>query len=126
MEKVESQPDSATAPVKPLLCRLVVVDRRSRLGVAAAAASRILATEALQYRLLQERKVDGDIKSARPRRQHGRKAKFYQDAQETIWNDTPWAPLVTEKLLSAQNKKLTGVYMMPDASFNFTEIDLKP
>ena len=37
-----------------------------------------------------------------------------------------WAPLVTEKLLSAHNKKLTGVYVMPDASFNFAEIDLKP
>jgi len=29
-------------------------------------------------------------------------------------------------LLSAHNKKLTGVYTMPDASFNFTDIDLKP
>ncbi len=34
--------------------------------------------------------------------------------------------LVVEKLLSAHNKKLTGVYTMPDASFNFTDIDLKP
>jgi hypothetical protein len=32
---------------------------------------------------------------------------------------------VVEKLLSASNKKLTGVYVIPDASFNFTEIDLK-
>jgi hypothetical protein len=32
---------------------------------------------------------------------------------------------VVEKLLSAHNKKLAGVYVIPDASFNFTEIDLK-
>jgi len=33
--------------------------------------------------------------------------------------------LVVEKVLSANNKKLTGVYTMPDGSFNFAEIDLK-
>ena len=53
------------------------------------------------------------------------KAKLYKDAQETIWNDAPWAPLVVEKLLSAHNKKLSGVYVIPDASFNFNEIDLQ-
>ena len=53
------------------------------------------------------------------------KAKLYKDAQETIWHDAPWAPLVVEKLLSAHNKKLTGVYVMPDASFNFIDADLK-
>ena len=53
------------------------------------------------------------------------KAKLYKDAQETIWNDAPWAPLVVEKLLSANSKKLSGVYVIPDASFNSTEIDLK-
>ena len=45
--------------------------------------------------------------------------------RKQIWNDAPWAPLVTERLLSANNKKLSGVYVIPDASFNFTEIDLK-
>ncbi len=37
---------------------------------------------------------------------------------------TPWVPLVVEKLLSAKSKKLTGVYIIPDGSFDFTEIDL--
>ena len=53
------------------------------------------------------------------------KAKFYEDAQKTIWNDAPWAPLVVERLLSAHNKKLSGVYVIPDASFNFWEADLQ-
>jgi glutathione transport system substrate-binding protein len=45
--------------------------------------------------------------------------------QETIWNDAPWAPLVTERLLSANSRRLSGMYVMPDASFNFIEMDLK-
>ena len=57
--------------------------------------------------------VDGDIKGALLTTDSAEKAELYKDAQETIWNDAPWAPLVTEKLLSAHNKKLTGVYVMP-------------
>jgi len=70
-------------------------------------------------------KVDSDIKGAQLTTESGEKAKLYKDAQETIWNDAPWAPLVVEKLLSAHNKKLSGVYVIPDASFNFTEVDIK-
>ena len=66
----------------------------------------------------------GRVLSALGTTDSAQKAKFYRDAQETIWKDKPWAPLVVEKLLSAHNKKLTGVYVMPDASFNFTEVDL--
>ncbi len=53
------------------------------------------------------------------------KARLYREAQEQIWNDAPWAPLVTERLLYAHNKKLSGVYVMPDASYNFDDIELK-
>jgi glutathione transport system substrate-binding protein len=69
--------------------------------------------------------VDNDIKSAQLTTDNTEKAKLYKDAQETIWKDAPWAPLVVEKLLSANNKKLSGVYVIPDASFNFTDVDLK-
>ena len=70
-------------------------------------------------------KVDNDIKKAQLTTDSAEKAKLYKDAQETIWNDAPWAPLVVEQRLSAQTRKLSGVYVMPDASFNFNEIDLK-
>jgi len=53
------------------------------------------------------------------------KTKLYTDAQQRIWKDAPWAFLVTEQLLSARSKNLTGLYVMPDASFNFDEIELK-
>ena len=71
------------------------------------------------------RSTYGDIKNALLTTDKTEKAKLYKDAQETIYKDAPWAPLVTEKLLSANNKKLTGVHTMPDGSFNFTEVDLK-
>jgi glutathione transport system substrate-binding protein len=53
------------------------------------------------------------------------KTALYADAQKRIWKDAPWAFLVTEQLLSARTKNLTGFYVMPDASFNFDEIELK-
>ena len=68
---------------------------------------------------------DADIKNAQLTTDSAEKAKLYKDAEETAWSDAPWAPLVVEKLLSAHNKKLSGVYVIPDASFNFNEIDLK-
>jgi glutathione transport system substrate-binding protein len=126
VEKVESWPDSATAPV-----RLYYVGWSASTGEADWALRPLLASESWPPKLFntayyKSDKVDNDIKSALATSDKTAKAKFYRDAQETIWNDAPWAPLVTEKLLSAHNKKLTGVYVMPDASFNFTEVDLKP
>ena len=70
-------------------------------------------------------KFDAGIKGAQLATASADKAKFYKEAQEAAWNDAPWAPLVVEKLLSAHNKKLSGVYVIPDASFNFWEVDLK-
>ena len=53
------------------------------------------------------------------------KTKLYTEVQEEIWKDAPWAFLVTEKLLYATSKKLTGMYVMPDANYFFEEIDLQ-
>ena len=71
-------------------------------------------------------KVDADIKGAlADDRQGARRRSSTRMRRRRIWKDAPWAPLVTEKLLSAHSKKLSGVYVMPDASFNFTDVDLK-
>lgn len=126
VEKVESWPDPATAPV-----RLYYVGWSSSTGEADWAIRPLLASSSFPPSLFntayyKSDKVDGDIKAALATTDKTEKAKFYRDAQEQIWKDAPWAPLVVEKLLSAHNKKLTGVYTMPDASFNFTEVDLKP
>ncbi len=126
VEKVESWQDPATAPV-----RLYYVGWSSSTGEADWAIRPLLASGSFPPSLFntayyKSDKVDADIKAALATTDKTEKTKFYRDAQEQIWKDAPWAPLVVEKLLSAHNKKLTGVYTMPDASFNFTEVDLKP
>lgn len=69
--------------------------------------------------------VDKDLTDALKTTDNAKKAQLYKDAQDRIWNDRPWAPLVVEKLVSAHTKSLSGFYMMPDTSFNFDEADLK-
>ena len=125
VEKVESWQDPATAPV-----RLYYVGWSTSTGEADWALRPLLGGDSWPPRLFntayyKNPKVDADIKNAQLTTDSKEKAKLYDDAQHTIWNDAPWAPLVVEKLLSAHNKKLTGVYVIPDASFNFTEIDLQ-
>ena len=69
--------------------------------------------------------VDNDLHEALKTTDKAKKAQLYKDAQDRIWQDRPWAPLVVEKLIAAHTKSLTGFYMMPDTSFNFDEADLK-
>ncbi|WP_437615562.1 glutathione ABC transporter substrate-binding protein GsiB [Erwinia sp. V71] len=69
--------------------------------------------------------VDKDLADALKTTDRAEKARLYKDAQDRIWNEHPWAPLVVEKLVSANSKSLTGFYMMPDTSFNFDDADLK-
>ena len=125
VEKVESWPDPKTAPV-----RLYYVGWSASTGEADWALRPLLFGDSWPPKLFntayyRSEKVDADIKGALASTDNAQKAKLYRDAQQTIWNDAPWAPLVTEKLLSAHSKKLSGVYVMPDASFDFTDIDLK-
>ncbi|HTR58528.1 MAG TPA: glutathione ABC transporter substrate-binding protein GsiB [Casimicrobiaceae bacterium] len=125
VEKVESWQDPATAPV-----RLYYVGWSTSTGEADWALRPLLDGESWPPKLFntayyKNEKFDADIKNAQLATDSKKKAELYKDAQETAYKDAPWAPLVVEKLLSAHSKKLTGVYVIPDASFNFTEIDLK-
>lgn len=69
--------------------------------------------------------VDKDLADALKTTDKTEKAKLYADAQNRIWSDAPWAFLVTERLVSANNKRLSGFYVMPDTSFNFDNADVK-
>ena len=125
VEKVESWQDQATAPV-----RLYYVGWSTSTGEADWALRPLLYGDSWPPKLFntayyKNPQFDADIKNAQLTTDSTEKAKLYKDAQETAYRDAPWAPLVVEKLLSANNKKLSGVYVIPDASFNFTEIDLK-
>ncbi len=50
------------------------------------------------------------------------KTRLYKAAQDIIWQESPWIPLV-EKLVSAHSKNLTGFWIMPDTGFSFEDAD---
>jgi glutathione transport system substrate-binding protein len=70
-------------------------------------------------------KVDSDLADALKTTDGEKKAALYKDAQDIIWKEQPWVPLVVEKLVSANTKNLKGFYVMPDTSFSFDDADLK-
>ena len=69
--------------------------------------------------------VDKDLTEALKTTDNAQKASLYKNAQEIIWKESPWVPLVVEKLVSAHSKSLSGFYMMPDTGFSFEEADIK-
>ncbi len=54
-----------------------------------------------------------------------KKTRLYKAAQDIIWQESPWIPLVVEKLVSAHSKNLTGFWIMPDTGFSFEDADLQ-
>ncbi|MBS0319095.1 MAG: glutathione ABC transporter substrate-binding protein GsiB [Proteobacteria bacterium] len=124
VQQVESWQDPATAPV-----RLYYVGWSTSTGEADWALRPLLASSSWPPRLFntayyKSERFDNDIRNAQLATTSSEKAALYKDAQETAWHDAPWAPLVVEKLLSAHSRKLTGVYVIPDASFDFWQADL--
>jgi glutathione transport system substrate-binding protein len=69
--------------------------------------------------------VDADIMRALTTTDSTEKAKLYKNAQDTVWKDAPWAFLVTANNVYVRSKALSGVYVQPDTSFWFGDIDLK-
>ena len=125
VEKVESVQKPEDAGV-----RIYYVGWSSSTGESDWALRPLLASESMPPKLLntayyKNDQVDADIAGALRTTDRGEKARLYKDAQERIWKDAPWAFLVTEKVLFARSKRLTGAYVMPDGSFNFDEIDIK-
>ena len=125
VEKVESHQDAATAPV-----RLYYTGWSSSTGEADWGLRPLFAgdkTPPSMYNISYYKNptVDADIMKALGTTDRAEKTKLYTEVQEEIWKDAPWAFLVTEKLLYSTSKKLTGMYVMPDANYFFEEIDLQ-
>lgn len=124
VDKVESAADPATAPV-----RMYYVGWSSSTGEADWALRPLLASESFPPKMFntayyKNETVDAAIAKALNTTSNADKTRLYSDAQRRIWQDAPWAFLATEQLLSARSTKLVGMYVMPDSSFNFDEIDL--
>ncbi len=71
------------------------------------------------------KQVDDDLAGALKTTSAEEKTRLYKEAQDTIWKESPWVPLVVEKLVSAHSKSLTDFYIMPDTGFSFENADLK-
>jgi glutathione transport system substrate-binding protein len=125
VERVESVQRPEDAGV-----RLYYVGWSSSTGEADWALRPLLASESWPPRLFnvayyRNEQVDAAINRALATTDPNDKAAAYREAQERIWKDAPWAFLVTEKLLYARSKRLSGVHVLPDAAFDFVEAELK-
>lgn len=125
VERVESVQRPEDAGV-----RLYYVGWSSSTGEADWALRPLLATESWPPRLTNTAyysnpQVDAALQRALATSDHAEKAAAYRAAQEQIWKDAPWAFLVTEKVLYARSKSLSGVYVLPDAAFEFAEAELR-
>jgi len=125
VERVESVQRPEEAGV-----RLYYVGWSSSTGEADWALRPLLASESWPPRLFnmayyRNDQVDAAIQRALATTDPNDKAAAYREAQEQIWKDAPWAFLVTEKLLYARSKKLSGVHVLPDSAFDFVEAELR-
>ena len=125
VEKVLGAPDPKTAPV-----RLYYAGWSSSTGEADWALRPLLASQSWPPKsynagYYKNDQVDADIANALKTTNRAAKVKLYADAQKRIWDDAAWAFLVTEKNLQARSSNISGIYVMPDASFDFKEIEMK-
>lgn len=124
-ELVDSWPDPKTAKV-----RLYYIGWSSSTGEADWAMRPLFATESwapklANYAFYSNPIVDESIAKALVSTDSAERATLYKNAQEQLANDLPRIPLVTEKVLYARSKRLSGVYVMPDGNINSSEIALK-
>lgn len=124
-ELVDSWPDPKTAKV-----RLYYIGWSSSTGEADWAMRPLFATESwapklANYAFYSNPIVDESIAKALVSTDSAERATLYKNAQEQLAKDLPRIPLVTEKVLYAHSKRLSGVYVMPDGNINSSEIALK-
>ncbi len=124
VSQVESVQDPKQAGV-----RLYYIGWSSSTGEADWAIRPLLSTEAWPPKMsntsyYSSEIVDKALIDALNTTDRAKKAELYKTAQEQLWKDCPWVPLVTEINVSAKLKRLSGMYVMPDGGYDFTEIDL--
>lgn len=122
---VQSAPDPEEAPV-----RMYYAGWSASTGEADWALRPLLVTSAWppvfnNTAYYSNPKVDEAVKQALLTTDEAEKTRLYAEAQDQIWQDAPWAFLVTPKVVSAQTTNLSGFYVMPDGSLNFKNVDLK-
>lgn len=49
----------------------------------------------------------------------------YFELQDHVWDKAPWGYLFVDTMISAKQKGLSGIFMMPDGAFNVEEADIE-
>ena len=125
VEKVESHQDAATAPV-----RLYYTGWSSSTGEADWGLRPLFAgdkTPPSMYNISYYKNptVDADIMKALGTTDRAEKTNCTPKCRKKSGRTHLGPSSVTEKLLYATSKKLTGMYVMPDANYFFEEINLQ-
>ena len=124
-EQVDSWPDPKTAKV-----RLYYIGWSSSTGEADWALRPLFSTESwapklANYAFYSNPVFDESVAKALVTTDKAERAALYKTAQEQLAKDLPRIPLVTEDVLYAHSKRLSGVHVMPDGNINSDEIALK-
>lgn len=124
-EWVDAWQDAKTAKV-----RLYFTGWSSSTGEADWALRPLFATEAWAPKLnnvafYSNEVVDGGIAKALVATDPAERAALYKSVQEQLMKDLPRIPLVTDEILYAHSKRLSGVYAMPDGNINSGDIEIK-
>jgi len=125
VELVDSWPDPKTSKL-----RMHYVGWSSSTGEADWALRPLFSTESwapklANYAFYSNPVFDEAVAKALVTTNGAERAAFYKTAQEQLAKDLPRIPLVTEDVLYAHSKRLSGVYVMPDGNINSDEIALK-
>ena len=125
VELVDSWPDPKTSKL-----RMHYVGWSSSTGEADWALRPLFSTESwapklANYAFYSNPVFDEAVAKALVTTNGAERAAFYKTAQEQLAKDLPRIPLVTEDILYAHSKLLSGVYVMPDGNINSDEIALK-
>ncbi|MCA0246747.1 MAG: glutathione ABC transporter substrate-binding protein GsiB [Proteobacteria bacterium] len=125
VQRVSQAPDPKQAGV-----RMLYATWSASTGEADWALRPLLASEAWPPQLnntayYKNDVVDANIAKALRVTKREEKAEIYKIVQEQIWKDAPWVFLNTANNVYLRNKKLSGVYVMPDNGLSYADIEMK-
>lgn len=69
--------------------------------------------------------VNADIEKALGTADSDERAEAYENAQEVIWEEAPWGFLALAPTKAGKKDNLEGIYLLPDNSLSFEEIEVK-
>ena len=121
-EQVDAWPDPKTAKVRMYYTGWSSSTGEADWGLRPLFASESWAPKLNNMSFYKSDVVDNALAKALVTVDDKEKAALYKTAQDEIRKDLPRVPLVTEQNLSAHSKRLSGVYVMPDANINIDAI----